>query len=253
MRTLTALLALFILVSPLSAAGDGPYTVEVLVDGYPVREYAARQTTYVEALRERSYSLRVTNPSHDRVAVALSVDGLNTIDARHTTPWDSSKWVIEPYSTITIDGWQVGPSTARSFFFTGERSSYGATLGKTANLGVIEAVFFRERPRPPVRQYQRGDASSAPSESRQRGKAPAPSAEAAASDDYAATGMGERRYNEVERVDLRLEPTAVASIRIRYEFRPELVRLGVVPSHPRPDPMRRREAAQGFAWCPDVD
>ena len=39
---------------------------------------------YVEAMRGASYALRLTNPTPYRVAVALSVDGLNTIDARHT-------------------------------------------------------------------------------------------------------------------------------------------------------------------------
>ena len=44
-----------------------------------------------------------------------------------------------------ISGWQVNDRTARSFYFTGERgTSYGAALGQTDNLGVIEAVFFRE-------------------------------------------------------------------------------------------------------------
>ena len=34
---------------------------------------------------------------------------------------------------------------ARRFEFTSQEQSYGAWLGKTANLGIITAVFFRER------------------------------------------------------------------------------------------------------------
>src|SRR4029077_10949008 len=59
--------------------------LEILVDGRPVTEYYARGRSYVEALNGAEYELRIRNPFPERVAVALSVDGLNTIDARHTS------------------------------------------------------------------------------------------------------------------------------------------------------------------------
>src|SRR5262245_474437 len=58
------------------------FDLEVLVEGRPVAEYFARGRTYIEALRGAEYELRIRNPSGERVAVALSVDGLNTIDAK---------------------------------------------------------------------------------------------------------------------------------------------------------------------------
>src|SRR6266550_4283071 len=125
------------------------FELEILVDGRPLEEYAARGKSYVEALAGAEYEVRVHNPLPYRVAVALSVDGLNTIDARHTSAWNASKWVIEPYGTISISGWQMSSERARRFYFTSEHDSYGAKLGQTANLGVISAVFFRElRPVP---------------------------------------------------------------------------------------------------------
>ncbi len=137
------------------------FQLDVLVNGRPLPEYYARGRTYVEALQGAEYELRVRNPSADRVAVALSVDGLNTIDARHTSAWNASKWVIEPYQTITISGWQMSSERARRFYFTNERDSYGAKLGQTANLGVISAVFFRERRRViPITPSYRRDSES---------------------------------------------------------------------------------------------
>ncbi|HEX6284952.1 MAG TPA: hypothetical protein VFZ71_08760, partial [Pyrinomonadaceae bacterium] len=62
-----------------------PYPVfdlQVLVAGRPLAEYHSKGRTYVEALRGEEYELRLRNSSSERVAVALSVDGLNTIDAR---------------------------------------------------------------------------------------------------------------------------------------------------------------------------
>jgi hypothetical protein len=91
------------------------FDLEVLVNGRPIEEYYARGRTYIEAIEGAEYELRVRNPSGDRVAVALSVDGLNTIDARHTSAWNASKWVIEPYQTITISGWQMSTERARRF------------------------------------------------------------------------------------------------------------------------------------------
>ena len=155
------------------------FDLEVLVNGRPLAEYYARGRTYVEALRGAEYELRIRNPSSERVAVALAVDGLNTIDARHTSAWNSSKWVIEPYQTITIGGWQMSTERARRFYFTDERDSYGAKLGQTANLGVISAVIFRERHSsisvvPPKRGYPdrekaSRDEASAPSSDSQSG------------------------------------------------------------------------------------
>src|SRR5258705_13388798 len=99
------------------------FRLEVLVNGQTLTEYFSRGRTYVEAQPNVEYELRIRNPLPQRVAVALSVDGLNTIDARHTTAWNASKWVIEPYQTITIGGWQMSSARARRFYFTPERYS----------------------------------------------------------------------------------------------------------------------------------
>src|SRR6185295_1114851 len=42
----------------------------------------------------------------------------------------------------------MSSENARRFYFTTERDSYAAKLGQAANLGVISAVFFRERGQP---------------------------------------------------------------------------------------------------------
>src|SRR5438128_867248 len=124
--------------------GSGGFALEVLVGGRPLEPYSTGGWRYVEAVEGAEYQLRVTNPLPERVAVALSVDGLNTIDARRTSAWEASKWVIEPYGTVRISGWQMSSTRARRFYFTTERDSYAARLGRTSDLGVITAVFYRE-------------------------------------------------------------------------------------------------------------
>jgi len=243
------------------------YQMEVIVNGRPLEEYYARGRTYVEALQNAEYELRLRNSSPDRVAVALAVDGLNTIDARHTSAWNASKWVIEPYQTITISGWQMSSERARHFYFTNERDSYGAKLGQTANLGVISAVFFRERGRitgvtPPKPTYRdrdrdrdsdeqsmkpqetpsaksRGDAAGAARDN--RAIAPAPD------DEYAATGIGRSVRHDVRWVDMDLDSRPAGDVTVRYEYYPALLRLGVIPRPREPYPLPRREDARGFS------
>lgn len=255
-------------------AKSNSFSVDVLVDGRRVSEYAARGRRYIEALENAEYELRIQNPTGSRVAVALAVDGMNTIDARHTSAWEARKWVIEPYGTIHVRGWQMSADQARRFYFTTERDSYGAKIGQTQNLGVISAVFFRERkPITVMPVTPGGREEKAPSKSKSDGTGNAPSSaessgtlanrDAAKSrgttypppdDESAATGIGRRVQNGVTWIKMDLDQQPVAEITIRYEYREALVRLGILPrGNPRPDVLNRREGAQGFEprYCPE--
>jgi len=232
------------------AVADDHRGVEILVGGAPQRHYAHGGRLYVEALKGREYAIRLHNPYAVRVAVALSVDGLNTIDARQTTAADGRKWVLDPYQTITISGWQTSQTEARRFEFTTEARSYGQSLGATANLGVISAAFFKERVRSVVPDASK-DAAELPAAPQARQEASAAAEKRA--DEYAATGMGRRTGHAVTQVWLDLEKAPVRTTNIRYEFRPQLVSLGILPPAPAADALQRRERARGFApaFCPE--
>jgi hypothetical protein len=245
------------------AVNEGPWTMEILVDGRPLDELGARGTTYIEAARNREYAIRLRNRTPERVAVALSVDGLNTIDAKTTSATAGSKWILAPWQTITLTGWQTGPETARRFFFTTEDGSYGAWLGKTENLGTIAAAFFRERrpvpapapiDRPRNRRFSSGEPQSAPSRGagesmdKRSDRMEESLGRDALSDEYAATGIGREVGHTVRRVPFDAEARPAAVLRVRYEYHDALVRLGVLP-RPAPEcdsPLARRERAHGF-------
>ncbi len=263
-----ALPLLLVLVAAGPCLASGPYAaarLEVLVDGRPLPQYLHGGTVYIEALKGREYEIRITNPFPVRVAVALAVDGLNTIDARHTSARDARKWVIDPYGSVTIAGWQTSMSEARRFHFTTEEKSYGQWLGRTADLGIISAVFFRERivqpvvVPPPLARPRAEGGSRGPGEAgaaAPAGRPPAAKGDASAlgsAADYAATGIGRPTEHEVQLVDMNLEDAPAAFVDIRYEYRLQLVRLGVLPASPAaPDPLARRENAHGFegGFCP---
>jgi hypothetical protein len=206
------------------------FQVDVLVDGRQLRPRYERGGIYIDARYGEEYEIRLRNGSGDRVAVALTVDGLNTIDANRTSAWDASKWLIEPGQTITIKGWQMSSDHARRFYFTNERDSYAAQLGQRGSLGRISAVFFRER-RPQIvvppssrdsdtfREDRRSSAEAS-------AEAPATSGSASGSAksrstrsrDQAATGIGRSVRHDVRFVDLDLESRPAAEITLRYQF-----------------------------------
>lgn len=256
-------IAAYVIVAGLAAASahlavfasphDRPASdVDILVNGVPQQRFAHDGRWYVEALKGRDYAIRLRNPYNVRAAVALSVDGLNTIDARQTTAGEARKWVLEPYQTVTIGGWQTSQTEARRFEFTTEEKSYGQALGKTTNLGVISAVFFKERPRAiiadaaPERAGRLAPPPASPSPSSANREAPAAQSAKRADDEYAATGMGRRTGHAVTQVWLDLEEAPAHAVNIRYEFRPQLVRLGILPKTQVTDPLKRREDARGF-------
>jgi len=134
---------------------------------------------------------------------------------RESTAAGARKWVLAPFETVVISGWQTSQTQARRFEFTTEENSYGTALGKTANLGVISAVFFKERvvtymPEPQKNQARRQPSPSAPAESA------IGSRDERAKDKYAAT----------------------------------VVKLGVLTPAPAPDPLLRRERARASAFAP---
>src|SRR5262245_5728619 len=89
--------------------------VDILVGGRPQPQLRHNRRLFVRAVKGREYQIRLRNPYDVRVAVALSVDGLNTIDARETTAGSARKWVLGPRQTVVLSGWQVSQDAARRF------------------------------------------------------------------------------------------------------------------------------------------
>jgi hypothetical protein len=233
----------------------GAFDVQVLIRGRPLPQENWGDERRVEAQRGAEYELRLTNPLPERVAVAVSVDGLNVIDARHTSAWDASKWVIHPHGTLTISGWQVGSERARTFYFTTERDAYATRIGRPGDFGIISAVFYRERQ--PIREITPGRLA-VPEQGESLGRAAEPSAagtsaRAAPGGDArlrehlppswryggrAATGIGVSVQSEVQEVSMQLERHPVAVVTLRYDFRPLPPRPSIVPGF-APEPGAR--------------
>ncbi len=128
------------------------FTIEVISDRHGLRHETwsdGKPRIWVDP-GER-YRVRLHNPMPVRVAVNLTIDGLNTITGKPASPQSGSKWIIEPHSWIDISGWQVSGQTARRFFFTSRHASFASWASKrwgrdlAVNCGVIGAAYFWSR------------------------------------------------------------------------------------------------------------
>lgn len=125
------------------------FKVEVISDLSGRKSELSRNgKPFIEAIPEERYAVRIYNPLPVRAGVNLTVDGLSSITGKPVGPSNGKKWIIAPYSFVTIRGWQVSGDEVRRFFFTSKDASYAAwrsnAWGKdlSVNCGVIGAAFF---------------------------------------------------------------------------------------------------------------
>jgi hypothetical protein len=281
-------IALFVLVTGATtaaareAAAPGSWVgLEVEVGGRTSPLYASADGTrfYVEARKGRDYELRLVNRTGERVAVELTVDGLNVISGERNKPGADRMYVLGPYESSEIRGWRTSLDEVRRFTFVDEQASYATRAGKAnGKMGWIEMAVYRERHRPRRHMEDRrwrpfDDGAGAPAaegeaDAQEPGEEPhaksgssgsrdeaAPSARAqgrdrapAAPRSYPGTGWGDRMEDSVRLVDFEAEATPIQTLTVRYEYRSALYALGVLPSRSRLDQRERGE--YGFAQPP---
>jgi hypothetical protein len=222
-----------------------PFRIEIVSDEEGLKAESARgRHSFITARPDERYAVRLYNPLPVRVAVNLTVDGLNSIDGKPSGIRDGQKWLIDPYGEVTIRGWQVNGEESRRFFFTDKPKSYAKWQGNrmnlklSANCGVIGAAFFWNQAElnahyraNPVVQYQ-GHSGALRHELRSKGagladmapayeSAGARSSSRAMEKQEAGTGMGEREVHPVMNVAFHYDTgmySARDAILVYYDF-----------------------------------
>jgi hypothetical protein len=158
----------------------------------------------------------------------------------------------------------------RQFTFVDEPASYAARSGRAnEKMGWIEVAAYRERrpflrhapqvvrPEPdriePEGAAERGKSEAAPGATADSAEAAAPTLLGpTAARAYPGTGWGERRNDPVVLVSFDPEGEPGERVTLRYEYRPALVALGVLPRRsPSRDRLAERDRADaGFAPPP---
>jgi hypothetical protein len=198
------------------------------------------------------------------------VDGLNAISGERETG-RGRMYVLDPWQRTSVQGWRTSLQEVRQFTFVDERASYAARSAKAnEKMGWIEIAAYRER-RAFVRSAPRQELPARPapveSESDAAGRSAAPANEAARDSAegtapkrhadaqaraYPGTGWGDRAHDPVVLVSFDPESEPSECVTLRYEYRPALVALGVLPRRvpPRDRLWERDRAEPGFSPPP---
>ena len=224
--------------SPVLNHADGQLIdVRVLVDGMSAPLYLRPgnwDREYFQAFQGRNYSIQVTNNSGERVAVLMSVDGLNVVSGQKSNLSNQEgMYVLGPWSTATISGWRTSLNEVRRFVFVDEERSYASRTDQAnGDMGWIRVLSFREQPQ---RVTWRDDLRREPSSEggAKSQAAPKPSAGdlrangTREEDSAPGTGWGDRRYDPVSRTDFTAVANPTDHIVLRYEYASGLRALGI--------------------------
>jgi hypothetical protein len=278
MRSTAAALMLLAAATPAWAHRPWPGPVQpgslvgltVEVEGAAAPLYSAVDGSgryYLEARKGARYTLRLANRTGERLAVLMTVDGLNVISGeRQSVTQRGRMYVLDPWESADIQGWRTSLDDVRRFTFVDEQASYAARSGKAnSRMGWIELAVYRERHRFTYRQAP--DVSGATP----RAEAPAPGAReksgrddardqdesqkrqagAAPAQSYPGTGWGEQAHDPVQVVDFEAEASPAERVTLRYEYASALRALGILPWEAARDRLRERDRGEtGFAKPP---
>ena len=185
---------------------------------------------YLEARKGENYNILIRNHLSERIGVVVAVDGRNIITGKKSFLGSSEMmYIVEPYGQARLEGWRTSDEKVNRFYFTSSADSYSVrTFSDTSAMGVIAVAVYREKQRPVV-LYERGNAS---------GKAAAPSAPGSeakrSARDEAGTGFGNEHYSPVVKVEFEPESIPVEKFLVKYEWRHELCKKGIIQCRPEP-------------------
>ena len=196
---------------------------------------------YVEASKGERYSIQVTNTSNRRVGVVIAVDGRNIVDGKKSDLKGRERmYIIGPYKTNTFEGWRTAMDRINRFYFTEQSDSYAEKVFADGSaMGTIAVAVFSERI-PEVVPFH--DRPSVMKEAPAASAAPAPraSGESLSADkaerkksEQAGTGFGETTYSPSRYVQFEPEGSPVERIVMKYEWRSELCKKGIINCGPK--------------------
>jgi hypothetical protein len=176
--------------SPFRPYPDPPRPTGVVLEdaaGNPLPSFYHEGRTFVLGEPGERYTIRITNPTGQRVEAVLSVDGRDAISGRVADYRAQRGYIVPPYGSVTVDGFRQSLSAVATFRFADPADSYSARLGTPENVGIVGVALFSERKRklqpapvvrsPPRRAYPgyevEDERASAPA-SRSDRAAPAP-------------------------------------------------------------------------------
>jgi hypothetical protein len=129
-----------------------PYDVQVIREnGETLPTYAMKDRFYVQGNASERYTIRITNPTANRVEAVVSVDGLDVVDGE-SGDLRKRGYIVPGYGDVRIEGFRTSLEDVATFRFSSVDGSYAGQKGKARNVGVIAVAIFEEQGRPPEQQ-----------------------------------------------------------------------------------------------------
>jgi hypothetical protein len=142
-----------------TSTSDGSFVVSVTDEqGFGMSSAQVGDKRYIVGQPGQRYKLTVQNNSAHRFEVVASVDGLDVIDG-DAASFAKRGYILDPFGSITIDGWRTGHDTVAAFRFSGMEDSYADRKGDGRNIGVIGFAFFHEQGGVPWHELHRRDSA----------------------------------------------------------------------------------------------
>ncbi|MGH7742975.1 MAG: hypothetical protein ACRENS_13250 [Candidatus Eiseniibacteriota bacterium] len=240
--------------------------VRILEDGRPATLYSRGwtwnpQRRYFEAFEGAHYAVELRNLTERRVAIVMSVDGLNVLNGQRSSLNSSEPmYVLGPWESAVIRGWRTSLDEVQQFIFVNEQVSYAARVGKAnGDMGWVRVATFEEQrplacvpnlrlggggdsgqPRPEAKDdgaQNQSPSAGAPEPARKEAAGPTRSLGQARDqvgqleerESAPGTGWGERRNDHVERTEFLPAANFTDQLIFRYEYASGLQALGIFP------------------------
>jgi hypothetical protein len=187
---------------------------------------------YMEAVKGERYSIEVANRSDRRIGVVIAVDGRNIISGQKSDLKNNERmYLIEPYDTNTFEGWRTGMDRTNRFYFTAQSDSYAEKVFSDASaMGTIAVAVYREKihEAAPITPYR-----DSMSRSKGAGEKGCADNKKDSMSEQAGTGFGETTYSLAREVPFDPENIIFSRVVLKYEWRSELCRKGIVSCGPK--------------------
>ena len=128
------------------------YEVEILINGNPAKEFYHDGKVYVEGREGTRFSIKIKNNAYSRKLFVPTIDGLSVMNGEEGS-YKSNGYIVQGYSSITIDGWRTSDKEVAEFYFSSPQGSYRKKMDKGNNLGLIGVAVFDEVWHAPIYTY----------------------------------------------------------------------------------------------------